>query len=259
MVNVDLMISTGLWLSGLGMTGLGLEMTADRKASDRKWSYRIAFGLLGMTFIALSYMQSERADRYSRELVSKHQEEQIRNEGNIKFVEGQLETMTAVLHGLAGTSDPKQIVAALMAVIPKTPVPITKSEPNSPLRDRLNQLSTMVYQFAAERTTIEHNAIRNRKSPPTEQSMQEEWKESVITSGETEAQFYKRLLPQINTAIQEAAVSPKVQLPGDLLKPETRNKYPGLKDANWLCGSVSYSRMAQECAAALQELATEVK
>ncbi len=159
MVNVDLLISTGVWLSGLGMTALGLEMTGDSKAPNRKAIYRTLFGVLGVTFLWLSYMQSDRADRAAREMARQHQEEQIRTEGEVKYTQGQLDSVSKVLGILASNSDPKQVAIALRSVVPVVVQPHNVETRFS--RFSNSQLRDMAIRLAQQIRAVGQNALQS--------------------------------------------------------------------------------------------------
>jgi hypothetical protein len=126
----DLVIFVGIILSGVVMTGLGLEMTGDPNASKRKGLYRLLFIGLGSVFIGLSVWQFVRADTAANRSERERHEADLRNKGNFKYQQGQLDTMTKILHDLSVSSTPQQWMAALKSAIPKI-VPSTASAPPS--------------------------------------------------------------------------------------------------------------------------------
>jgi hypothetical protein len=113
MVNIDLLISVGIWITGVGMSAVGIEMTINPPSVTTKWAYRGAFILMGVAFIGLSVWQFDRADWESKRLAGEHLQEQLRNEGNIKYMQGQLDSVNKLLAGLTDNSDPKQIALLL--------------------------------------------------------------------------------------------------------------------------------------------------
>jgi len=113
MVNVDLVISVGIWATGVGMSAVGIEMTLNPPSEKTKWGYRGAFILMGVVFVGLGVWQFDRTEKESKRLATEHQQEQLRNEGNIKYMQGQLDSVNKLLAGLTANSDPKQIATLL--------------------------------------------------------------------------------------------------------------------------------------------------
>lgn len=194
-VNIDLLISTGLWLSGLGMTGLGVEMTLDRRAPERKMVYRFAFCALGAIFIALSYKQSDISEKRARELAEKHQQEELRSEGNVKYVQGQLDSVNKVLGILAANSDPKQVAAALNGILPKTIAsaptglqpPAIERMTNKQLRDQIIDFCGQLRQFVKQqddRETTANNSFREQERAAKDQTERQKLFQEEIHSFE---------------------------------------------------------------------------
>jgi hypothetical protein len=113
MANVDLLISVGIWVTGVGMSALGIEMTINPPSDKNKWLYRGIFILLGVAFVALSVWQFDRTDKENKRAAFEHQQEQLRNEGNIKYMQGQLDTQSKLLGMVVTNSDPKQLAVLL--------------------------------------------------------------------------------------------------------------------------------------------------
>lgn len=128
MINVDRFVELGIWVTGIAMSGIGIEMTINPPTPERrtlKWAYRATFIILGVAFVGFNVWQSNRADEARKEAEHQHQieqqqheQEQIRNEGNIKYVQGQLDAMTKVLNGVEKNSNPQQLLPALKAAMP---------------------------------------------------------------------------------------------------------------------------------------------
>ena len=83
MVNVDLLVSVGIWITGIGMSGVGIEMTINTPTDKTKWWYRGAFVVMGLAFVGLGIFQFDRADGTAKAAAHDHTEEQIRNEGSL--------------------------------------------------------------------------------------------------------------------------------------------------------------------------------
>jgi hypothetical protein len=113
MGSVDLLISVGIWVAGVGMSFVGIEMTIHPPNDKNKWFYRGIFILMGIAFVGLSVWQFDRTDKENKRLAAAHQQEQVRNEGNIKYMEGQLDTQSKLLGMVVANSDPKQLAALL--------------------------------------------------------------------------------------------------------------------------------------------------
>ena len=120
MVNLDLAISVGIWVSGVGMSAIGIEMTirppTDQHA-NRKWVYRWLFIGLGIAFIGLGAWQFDRNDQKEQTQQHENTQEQIRNEGNIKYMQGQLDSINKVLASLSSNSNSNQTAAILKSLI----------------------------------------------------------------------------------------------------------------------------------------------
>src|SRR3989442_1781022 len=123
MLSTDLVISVGIWVSGLGMSLLGIEMTIHPpvEGDNKKWWYRSIFIVLGISFIGLSVWQFDRLEKKETLAMERHQNEQIRNEGNLKYMQGQLDTINKVLGTLSNTSGLQQTVAILKSLLPQMP------------------------------------------------------------------------------------------------------------------------------------------
>jgi hypothetical protein len=113
MGNVDLLISVGIWVAGVGMSFVGIEMTIHPPNDKTKWLYRGTFILMGIVFVGLSVWQFDRTDKENKRLAADHQQEQLRNEGNLKYMQGQLDTQNKLLGMVVANSDPKQVAALL--------------------------------------------------------------------------------------------------------------------------------------------------
>jgi hypothetical protein len=171
MVKIDLFISIGIVVAGVGMSLVGIEMTIhppDAK-SQAKW-YRGSFIILGLVFIGLNIWQFERAAVETQRLADKHQEEQIRNEGNIKFVQGQLDTMTKALSGLSANSSPQQILSVLKQIRP------SGVEPPAIQRMTHSQLREKVIAFANELRKL--NVDQRRDSMSESMALQQRLREA---------------------------------------------------------------------------------
>jgi hypothetical protein len=122
MLNVDLLISVGIWFSGVGMSAVGIEMTINPPTADstgnKKWWYRSTFIVLGLAFIGLSIWQSDRLQQKEIVASSQHQTEQVRNEGNLKYMQGQLDSINKVLGTISGNNSPQQTAAILKSILP---------------------------------------------------------------------------------------------------------------------------------------------
>lgn len=94
-------------------------MTINPPNPKTKWWYRGAFIIMGLSFIALSTWQFDRADKENKRLSYERQQEQVRSEGNTKYMQGQLDSMSKMLGTLATNSTPAQIVAAVKGVLPR--------------------------------------------------------------------------------------------------------------------------------------------
>jgi hypothetical protein len=98
------------------MSAVGIEMTINPPIADRenlKWWYRGSFIVLGLAFIGLSLWQSERADQQKQRDQEVHEAERVRSEGDIKYMQGQLDSQNKMLGILVANSDPKQIAQLL--------------------------------------------------------------------------------------------------------------------------------------------------
>lgn len=67
------------------------------------------FSLLGLG----EYVAIRQAEAAHEAEVKEHQAEQIRNEGNLKYMQGQLDTQNKLLAALTANSDPKQVATLL--------------------------------------------------------------------------------------------------------------------------------------------------
>jgi len=140
MVNLDFAISAGIWVTGLGMSAIGIEMTIrppTEEHKQRKWVYRGLFVFLGLAFIALNGWQFVRNDQAEQRRQDDHTQEQIRNEGDLKYMQGQLDSMNKVLGNLSANSDPRQVVSALRSVLltAQNERPALQKMSNKKLRD----------------------------------------------------------------------------------------------------------------------------
>lgn len=146
MVNVDLLISVGIWFAGIGMSAVGIEMTIHPpvEGTNRKWWYRGAFAGLGLSFIALSVWQLARQTQKENASSNLHQAEQIRNEGNLKYMQGQLDSIKLVLGSISTNSTPQQMATILRNVLPH----IDTSEKSALEKMNAKELQTKVIEFA---------------------------------------------------------------------------------------------------------------
>lgn len=130
MAHLDLYISICIWVSGIGLSVVGIEMTITPPTADkpnRKWTYRGIFALLGLTFVGASLWQQVRDDYKKQQAEAQHTEELIRNEGNSKYTQGQLDSITKILDSLVKNSTPNSVAAAVRSAIP----PIAQSIPQT--------------------------------------------------------------------------------------------------------------------------------
>jgi hypothetical protein len=115
---MDLWIGVGIWMCGVGMALVGIEMTITPPVAERqklKWIYRGAFVVLGAAFIALNVWQTERISTRETSERSLHEQEQRHSEGEIKYMQGELDSINRVLGVLATNSSPQQLASALRA------------------------------------------------------------------------------------------------------------------------------------------------
>ena len=148
MVNPDLLISVGIWLCGLGMTLIGIETTVRPPNEQTKWWYRGIFAVLGITFIGLSILQFDRADKENKRQAQEHLQEQVRNEGNLKYMQGQLDSINKVLGTLSSNANSSQTAAIFRSLI--TGMPQVLGPGQSALGKMSNkQLRSRVLEFVA--------------------------------------------------------------------------------------------------------------
>lgn len=130
MINPDLLISLGIGLCGVGMTAIGIETTLRPPTDKTKRWYRGAFIFLGGMFICLSILQFDRADKENKRQADQRTQEQLRNEGNLRYMQGQLDTQNGLLKILTVNSTPQQWAAAIKGVVApatqKTTTPKTR-------------------------------------------------------------------------------------------------------------------------------------
>ncbi len=165
MVNPDLLISVGIWVSGVGMSAVGIEMTVRPPNEQSKWWYRGIFISLGLMFVGLGVWQFDRADKESKRQAEAHQQEQLRNEGNLKFVQGQLDSISKVLGTLSSNSNSSQTLAALRAVLPT----ITSGRPAIELMSN-KQLRIKVIEFCKQLREL----VERHRQQQTQVSTQEQ-------------------------------------------------------------------------------------
>jgi hypothetical protein len=207
MFNIDLAISVGIWTAGVGMSLVGIEMTIhppNDSSPHLKWWYRGSFILLGVLFVGLSIWQFERAAAESLRSAHEHQEEQIRNEGNIKFVQGQLDAMTKVLGGLSTNSNPQTTISALKGILPSI---VSMQSGKSALEkmgskalqtrviDFANQMRTFVATYHDTEMRIFDSGREQMMATQDEAKRNELWKQQTQRSDALSRQFdldYKR-------------------------------------------------------------------
>jgi hypothetical protein len=113
MVNVDLLISVGIWASGVGMSLVGIEMTINPPSDKSKWWYRSSFALLGLVFVGLSILQFDRTDKEAKRQSRIRQEERLQDVGNTRETQGEIRGIYDVLNKLSANSDPTKTQALL--------------------------------------------------------------------------------------------------------------------------------------------------
>jgi len=116
MANVDLLISVAVWVIGLGMTAAGMEMTIrppSQEKTHRKWVYRGVFLTLGLLFVVMNIWSKQRTTAREQSERAELERERKINEGNIKYMQGQLDTQNKLLASLTANSDPKQVATVL--------------------------------------------------------------------------------------------------------------------------------------------------
>lgn len=120
MVNVDTALSVAIWATGIGMTAVGIEMSyIPPEKPAARWVHRVIFIVLGIVFIGANLWQSSRLQTQKDAEIKERHEVEVRNEGNMRYMQGQLDTTDKLLGVLATNSDPKQIVGALRDSMPK--------------------------------------------------------------------------------------------------------------------------------------------
>ena len=147
---VDLLIFISTLLLGVLMTLVGLEMAGDKNVVERKRRYRWIFGCLGVAFMILSIFQFVRSDGAAKRAEQERHAAELRNEGNFKYQQGQLDTTNKILAEMAKNSDPKQIATALANALPKTTPSPGSSGVQPPALERMTdrQLREKVIEFA---------------------------------------------------------------------------------------------------------------
>lgn len=190
MVNIDLLISVGIWVSGVGMSAVGIEMTINPPSEKKaKWGYRAVFIVMGLIFIGLGVWQFDRADKDSKRLAHEHQEEQVRNEGNIKYMEGQLDTQSKLLSALTANSDPKQVAQLLAGINAR----------RSTLKQETLALCSEMETWMKERQKAHPfpNSADPKKTTTQEQEAQNAWWQSFNND------YYARFGPRVLAIVQQ--------------------------------------------------------
>jgi hypothetical protein len=88
--------------------------------------------VLGLAFIALNIWQTNTNSVREQRSQAEHAQEQLRNEGNLKYMQGQLDSMNRTLASVLQNSTPDKTVAIVRSIVaanspPKPPTP-TKTE-----------------------------------------------------------------------------------------------------------------------------------
>jgi len=155
MGSVDLLISVGIWVAGVGMSFVGIEMTIHPPSDKNKSLYRGMFILMGIAFVGLSVWQFDRTDKENKRLAVEHQQEQLSNEGNLKYMQGQLDTQSKLLGMIASNSDPKQLAALLKGV----------ATDKSTLKKRTLALCSDIESWSKKQPPIPPTAVPGKTTP----------------------------------------------------------------------------------------------
>jgi hypothetical protein len=125
MINADLAISVGIWGTGVGMSAIGIEMTINPPTNITKWWFRAIFIALGLAFVGLSIWQFARTEREDKRKTIEHEQEQLRNEGNLKFMQGQLYSIQSIVADMSKSGLPglKEFAAAVTKALSQERVP----------------------------------------------------------------------------------------------------------------------------------------
>jgi hypothetical protein len=151
-VNLDTVVSVGIWASGIGMSAVGVEMTINPPGDHKwlKWRYRVTFIALGIIFIGFSLWQNDRTEWEKKREADNRTQEQLTNEGNQRYMQGRLDSMSKMLGTLVTNSDPKQLANALRAlvvasILKRTPTQSNLS--NAQVKDAAHALTQKLRQL----------------------------------------------------------------------------------------------------------------
>jgi hypothetical protein len=92
--------------------------TEPGKKNGQMWFYVLVFVFLFLISVGLAFVQQIRSTAQQRAADEKAARAELKSTGDIKFVQGQLDTMNRVLGMVAANSDPKQLAILLRGVAP---------------------------------------------------------------------------------------------------------------------------------------------
>jgi hypothetical protein len=189
MLNLSLLIYVGIWVTGIGMSAVGIEMTMNPPTDKTKWRYRATFIFMGLTFFCLEVWQYARVESESKRLAHEHQEEQLRNEGNLKYMQGQLDSQNKLLTALTANSDPKQVAQLLTGMNTK----------RSTLKKETLLLCSEMESWAKQysKTHPFPNSVDPTKATAKEQEAQNTW---IQTSNH---EYFTRFGPRALAIVQQ--------------------------------------------------------
>jgi len=195
------------------MSAVGIEMTINppTEGTNKKWWYRSTFITLGLAFVGLSIWQSDRLERKEAIASSQHQAEQVRNEGNLKFVQGQLDSINKVLGNMSNSNNPQQTAAMLKELLPHIDTSaksaLEKMRPKD-LRSKVIEFANQMREWSSRHSQREMNASLALQAEifaipkENESQRQQVWNKSVQQMEQRNEQFKLEFKEQyLGTAI----------------------------------------------------------
>jgi hypothetical protein len=139
--------------------------TEPGKKNLEMWYWISGFMFLFLFSIILAFVQQIRATAKERATEQKTQQVELRSRGEVKYMEGQLDTMNRVLGTLATNSDPKQNALLFKALLSASST--SKRDPVSlgNLALRCSELANNIMRFAANQQNEEpYRGGRDRRN-----------------------------------------------------------------------------------------------
>lgn len=119
LLNILLAVVVPLLMAALGGILAAKTLPSEvGKLNPEKWLWIASFIFIFLVSVVLGFVQQVRSTAQEKQTETKAHEKELRDSGEIKYMQGQLDSIGKIMSNLSSGSDPKQTAAILKGILP---------------------------------------------------------------------------------------------------------------------------------------------